>query len=295
MKKIIPLLTVILIVSAAALLSAEEFQLVYKDGEVSARSGSGWSSLMNGDSISADSQVKLAPGAIAEFSGPNSTLLFSKPGTYRLQSAAREKPSRETTMLSSVFSRIARMGGEDDRDQSQAMGVRGDEASGSAGLTWIDEDSMSFDEARSAFRAGEYEQAIDILENEVDPIILSDESEYWYYLAAANLAAGRKGPALQIARRHPANQFSEVYSDFLLLKGRLLLESMDYSAAAEQLQQYIYSVSSDGRKQIGYYLYGIALQQQGQSADARRALQTAVELNADRELTSLADTALREL
>ena len=295
MKKIILLLTVILLICAAALLSAEEFQLVYKDGDVSAKSGSGWSSLMNGDSLPADSQVKLAPGAIAEFSGPNTTLLFSKPGTYRLRTSTEQDSPRETTVLSSVFSRIARIGGDEDREQSQAMGVRGDEASGSAGLTWIDEDSMSFDEAKSAFRSGEYEQAIDILRNEVDPIILSDESEYWYYLAAANLAAGHKGPALQIARRHPANQFSEVYSDFLLLKGRLLLEGMDYSAAAEQLQQYIYSVSSDGRKQAGYYLYGIALQQQGQSDGARRALQMAVELDADRELTNLAGKALKNL
>ena len=103
MKKIILLLTVILMVCAAALLSAEEYQLVYKDGEVSARSGSGWSSLMNGDTLSADSQVKLAPGAIAEFSGPNTTLLFSKPGTYRLRTSVEQNPARETTVLSSDF------------------------------------------------------------------------------------------------------------------------------------------------------------------------------------------------
>ncbi len=288
MKKHIIPWTVFLLLYAAALLGAEEFQLVYKDGEVSTKSGSGWNSLMSGDTVSADSQIKLAPGAIAEFSGPASTLLFSKPGTYRLRSSAEKKPPQESTMLSSVFSRIARMGGEDDRGQSQAMGVRGNEASDGAGLTWIDEDSMSFDEAKSAFHSGDYPLAIDILENQVDPIILSDESEYWYYLAAAHLASGRKGQALQIARRHPANQFSEVYSDFLLLKGRLQLEAMDYPAAAEQLQQYIYSVSSDGRKQVGYYLYGIALQQQGQASDARQALQMAVELDADDELTSLA-------
>lgn len=288
MNKHIYLWAVLLILFSAASLGAQEFQLVYKDGEVSAQSQTGWSTLMNGDRLPADSRIKLAPGAIAEFSSPNATLLFSKPGTYRLEAAADQKPQQATAMLSSVFSRIARMGGADDRSQSQAMGVRGSEASDSAGLTWIDEDSMSFDEAKTAFRAGNYPLAIDILENEVDPIILSDESEYWYYLASAYLAAGRKGPALHVARQHPANQFSEVYSDFLLLKGRLHLEAMDYPVAAEQLQQYLYSVSSDSRKQIGYYLYGIALQQQGQTSNARQALQMAVELNADRELTTLA-------
>lgn len=293
MKKIISLLTAILIVSAAALLSAEDFQLVYKDGEVSAKSRTGWSTLMNGDTLSADSQIKLSPGAIAEFSSPNATLLFSKPGIYRLQSAAEQKPQQATTMLSSVFNRIARMGGEDDREQSQAMGVRGSEAGEDAGLTWIDEDSMSFDEAKSAYQNGRYTRAIDILENEVDPIILSDESEYWYYLASAYLATGRKGPALQISQQHSADRFSQVYSDFLLLKGRLQLEAMDYPAAADQLQQYIYSVSSDARKQVGYYLYGIALQRQGQTSNARQALQMAVELNADSELTGLAKEMLK--
>lgn len=293
MKKHIILWTVLLMVCTALVLNAEDFQLIYKDGEVSAQTQTGWSTLMNGDTLPAASQVKLAPGAIAEFSSPSATLLFSKPGTYRLGTAAAQKPPHTATMLSSVFSRIARIGGEDDREQSQAMGVRGSEAADNAGLTWIDEDSMSFDEAKSAYRKGNYPQAIDILENEVDPIILSDEGEYWYYLASAYLAAGRKGPALQISRQHSPNQFSEVYTDFLLLKGRLHLEAMDYSAAADQLQQYIYSVNSDDQKQVGYYLYGIALQQQGQTSNARRALQMAVELDADREVTRLAKEMLQ--
>jgi hypothetical protein len=123
---------------------------------------------------------------VAEFSSPGTTLLFSKPGSYRLQAAASQKSQDESRVISSVFGRIAR------------MGVRGDLADSDPSITWIEEDSMSFDKARTAYDNGEFTLAIDILENEVDPIVLSDESEYWYYLSASYLGSGQKGPALQM-------------------------------------------------------------------------------------------------
>lgn len=239
MKKHI-LIFVVLLISAAMVLWAAEFQLIYKDGEVSVKTEDNWAPLTSGD------------------------------------------------ILSSVFSRFAEIGGESDRDLGQAKGVRGNDASGDGGRTWVEKDSMNFDEAVSAYRRGNFSDAVDILENRVDPIVLSDESEYWYYLSAAYLKGGKKGPALKIARHHQANEFSRVYSDFLLLKGRLLLEAMDYNGAAENLQRYIYSVETDRRKQIGYYLYGIALQQQGRIEQARQSLQMAAQLDAEAEITSLA-------
>ena len=282
------LLVVVVFFLAGQILSAEDFQLIYSNGDVSVKTQSGWSEVMNGDSLAADSTVRLAPGAVAEFSSPGTTLLFSKPGSYRLQAAASQKPKEESKVISSVFGRIARMGSAAPPSQSQAMGVRGDVADSDPSITWIEEDSLSFDEARSAYDNGKFTLAIDILENEVDPIILSDESEYWYYLSASYLGSGQKGPALQIAQQHSANQFSTVYPDFLLLKGRLQLEARDYPSAAEHLKNYIYCVNDDNRKQVGYYLYALALQQQGQQDNARQALQMVLQLDADPELSKLA-------
>src|SRR6056297_234006 len=287
MKKHI-LFFVVLLISAATVLWAAEVQLIYKDGEVSVKEADSWAPLTIGETLSMDSEVRLPPGAIAEFSGPSTSLFFSKAGTYRLKALAEAKPEKEITLYSSVFNRFTEMGGESDRDLSQAMGVRGDDATGDGGITWVEEDSMNFDEAVSAYRRGKFSTAVDILENRVDPIVLSDESEYWYYLSAAYLKGGNTGPALKIARHHQANEFSRVYSDFLLLKGRLLLEAMDYNGAAEKLQKYIYSAETDRHKQIGYYLYGIALQQQGRIEQARKSLQMALQLDAEAEITNLA-------
>ncbi|MDZ7795457.1 MAG: hypothetical protein U5P10_17715 [Spirochaetia bacterium] len=287
-KHLFLLVVVVVLFLAGQALSAEDFQLIYSNGEVSVKTQSGWSGLMSGDSLAADTTVRLGPGAVAEFSSPGTTLLFSKPGSYRLQAAASQKPQDESRVISSVFGRIAKMGSAASRSQSQAMGVRGDVADGNPSITWIEEDSMSFDEARAAYDSGEFTLAIDILENEVEPIVLSDESEYWYYLSASYLGSGQKGPALQIAQQHSANQFSTVYPEFLLLKGRLQLEARDYSLAAEHLKNYIYQVNTDSRKQLGYYLYAIALQQLGQQDNARQALQMVLQLDADSELTQLA-------
>lgn len=282
------LLAAVVFFLASHVLWAAEFQLIYSNGDVSVKTQSGWSELMSGDSLASDSTVRLGPGAVAEFSSPGTTLLFSKPGSYRLKAAASQKPKDESGVISSVFGRIARMGSDAPPSQSQAMGVRGDVADSDPSITWIEEDSMSFDEALTAYGNGEFTLAIDILENEVDPIVLNDESEYWYYLSASYLGNDQKGPALQIAQQHRANQFSKVYPDFLLLKGRLQLEARNYPSAAEHLKNYIYSVNDENRKQVGYYLYALALQEQGQRDNARQALQMVLQLDADSELTKLA-------
>jgi len=144
------LLVVVVFFLAGQILSAEDFQLIYSNGDVSVKTQSGWSEVMNGDSLAADSTVRLGPGAVAEFSSPGTTLLFSKPGSYRLQAAASQKPEEESRVISSVFGRIARMGSAGTPSQSQAMGVRGDAANSDSSITWIEEVSMIFDEARNA-------------------------------------------------------------------------------------------------------------------------------------------------
>jgi len=58
--------------------------------------------------------------------------------------------------------------------------------------------------------------------------------------------------------------------------------------AEEHLKNYIYSVNDDNRKQVGYYLYALALQQQGQQENAHQALQMVLQLDADSELSKLA-------
>lgn len=277
---------------AGGMLAAQDFQLVYNEGEISVREGSGWKTIYPGDLLPENSVVRLDEGEIAEFSSSAATVLFSKPGTYRLESAARQSRDQQVSGLSSVFNRMAKIGSSGEQGQSQVMGVRADKADEDFEFTWVEEDTLSFDEAVAAYNREDYTAAIDIFENEVDPVLLEDEAAYWYYLASSYLNVEKKGPAMQIALNHEANEYSSVYGEFLLLKGRLFLEGFDFSQAAELFEQYLNSASTPEQEQLGNFLYGYSLQQMGDAAAAREALGRAVEIDADSEITSLAQQFL---
>jgi len=277
---------------AGGMLAAQDFQLVYNEGDISVREGSGWKTIYPGDLLPENSVVRLDEGEIAEFASSSATVMFSKPGTYRLESAARQSRDQQVSGLSSVFNRMARIGSSGEQGQSQVMGIRADKADDDFEFTWVEEDTLSFDEAVAAYNREDYTAAIDIFENEVDPVMLEDEAAYWYYLAASYLNTEKKGPAMQIAMNHEANEYSSVYPDFLLLKGRLFLEGFDFSQAAAQFEQYLESANTPEQKQLGNFLYGYSLQQMGENAAAREALGRAVEIDADSEITSLAQQFL---
>jgi tetratricopeptide (TPR) repeat protein len=281
----------LLCLALAVPLYSQDFQLVFLDGSADIRSGGQWAPLQIGDTAPARSTIRVLPGAIAEFAGPGDTLLFSSPGTYQLEVAGRSGDARIST-ASSIFNRLTRAGGENDPGRSQAMGVRGSEAVEATAFTWVDEDSINFDEALEAFREEDYLLAIDILENEVDPIVLDDQGAYWYYLAASYDSIGRMGPALQVLRNNQPESYSTVSGDFLFLKGRLALESRSYREAADALETFIEQESDPARKQLAWYLLGYCRIELGEKAAGEMAVREAITINADSEITAFARNLL---
>jgi tetratricopeptide (TPR) repeat protein len=168
------------------------------------------------------------------------------------------------------------------------MGVRGSEAGEDQGLTWVEEESGSFREAQEAFAREEYELALKILDNEVDPVMLGDQTAYRYYRAASLYGLGEKGPALKVLRSHQPESFSSAFTDYLFLKGQLTFESRSYSEAAETFDTYIRHASAPAKQQLAYYLLGISRREQGQKEAGLQALEKAVEIDADAEITALA-------
>lgn len=276
---------------AAGSLTAQGFQLLFLDGDADVQEKGGWVRLSIGDELPPGSLIRLESGAIAEFAGPKDTLLFSSPGTYRLD-AVQTPAASKTSAAASIFNRIAKAGSEADQGRSQVMGVRGSEAVEATEFTWVDEDSLNFEEAVAAFNDGDFMAAVDILENEVDPIVLDDESSYWYYLAASYDSLGNMGPALRIVRDHRVESYSPVYGDFLFLDGRLALASRNFRQASDSFGTYALQEADPARRQLAWYLLGVAELELGDSVAAHSALREAVKIDADTEVTGLAKQLL---
>jgi tetratricopeptide (TPR) repeat protein len=229
----------------------------------------------------ADDFQLLFLGGDAEFAGPRDTLLFSSQGTYRLSSSSNPPALAGNSAVSSIFNRIAKAGSETDQGRSQVMGVRGSEAVAAAEFTWVDEDSLNLEEALEAFGQEDYQRSLEILENEVDPVVQKDESAYWCYLAASCDFLGKTGPAIKIIRNHESLSYSTVYSEYLLLDGRLSIDSRNYEAASEALESYLEIASAPVEKQLACYLLGLSRLQQGEKEEGTAALMEAVSIDAD--------------
>ncbi len=286
LAKILLISAVTLLVAAA--LFAQDFQLVYVDGSVDVQRGGKWVPLYAGDTVASNSSIRIKGGAIAEFSGPGDTLLFSSPGTYRLISQAKNSSQTDTSAISAIFGRLSRVGSEQQSGPSEVMGVRGSEAVNQDGFAWMDEDSMAFQDAKDAFSAGDYTDTVEILENEVDPILLEDQGAYYYYLAASYDSLGKAGPALKILLDNDVDTFSSSYADYLFLKGRLSFESRNYSEAVASLQTYIKQDPPAARRQLAYFLLGASYAESGKITESENALTEAVRINADEEISGLA-------
>jgi hypothetical protein len=276
--------TVVMLISAAG----DDFEVVYLDGTLEIETPSGRRSAGIGTTIPEDGTVYLGENSLAELVSPATTLLLSKGGVHRLENVTEKKGSIRKSPADSLFQRFARIGGQGDESQSAVMGVRGSEANDNLSFDWVEEDTLSYEEALSAYDSRDYELAATILQEEVDPSLLEDETDYWYHLASALLFAGQSGKAMKITSDHPGEKSSLRYEDYLLLRGRLFLESLDFAAAALQYDTYLELVTAPADRQLGYYFYGFSLLQNGELDAGRRAIRQAADIDAVPEITQAA-------
>ncbi|MFP4179295.1 MAG: tetratricopeptide repeat protein [Spirochaetaceae bacterium] len=282
------LLCLLLLFLGSGILYAQNYYLLFLDGNAEIREKGKWHSLEIGDTAPAESTIRLSDGAIAEFDGDGDTVVFSSPGTYSLSTSASRPAKKQSSTASSIFSRLSKAGGEASEGKSEVMGVRGSEAVQAEEFTWMDEDSAYFEEAIEAFSMRDYSLALEILEHDVDPIVLDDQGSYWYYLAASYDSLGRRGPALKIVRNHKTENYSSVHNDYLFLRGRLYFESGSYKEAADAFGAFLENERDPAKKQLAYYILGLARKELGETGAGTDALREAININADAEITELA-------
>lgn len=277
---LILLIAVLLLPAAAA-----DFELTYLDGTLEIENANGLRTAAVGDAIPKSSTVHLAENSMAELVSPSVTLLLSREGSYPLAPLAEKKAHVQRSVGESIFSKISRMGGREEEFRSEAMGTRGAEAGEAGGMQWVDEESLAFEEALSAYSAEEYEQAATILEEQVDPSMLDDPTTYWYYLASSYLLTDREAKALQIASGFCGSRESGSYEEYLLLRARLYVEALDFRAAAQLYGTYLELASTPESRQWALYMFGYSLLQSGEREEALVKLQSAVDIDADPEIT----------
>ena len=176
------------------------------------------------------------------------------------------------------------------------MGVRADTAAKAPSVQWmVDEPDPDLDEGRALFDAGNYLEAAAVLEKGLPAAETENVPAYRYYLASAYAELGRNGPALKHVTAAAVDSAEDFYNDFILLKGRLLIESTSFQDALTLFEGFLKTSPRGPAAQSVLILSSYCHLGLGSPEGARKALRQAIDLDPGSELSGEASVLLKRL
>ncbi len=274
--------------------SAENLTLVYAEGDVFENDGGTWYEMYIGDSIDSSSTIKIGPDSMVEIDTGGDTLLLKKPGTYKIGDLLSQRTTVSSWDNNPVFKKF--LSGDNKRSgvQTAVMGVRG-AAVESDDVEWLSEDSMIVDEAKAMIGKGDFNGAINLLNDEIEVAFDEELSEYNYYLGYSYYMIGASGQALSHLDKVESNYDTEYYPDFVVLKGSLLLASLSYNDALDLFNEYLRNDDFSGTAQAVSYLSATALKGLGKDSEAVKKLKITVKMNPGSDIGKSADAILKNM
>jgi hypothetical protein len=274
-------LLVIFLLSAALLpLYAEELMVEYLEGVLEVGQGSNWVEVYIGDTIPQNSFLRLSDNGLAELSAGAVTITLNHDGTFSaetLLASGREVVAWNITSL--VNSKLGKLISPRQQQGDAVMGVRG-EASGEEELTWMEEGEEYLERGKELIRTGDYKEAREVLQEGADYSLSDDEKEeYNFYIASAFALEGKSALALLMLTDMKTESSAPYYCDYVLLKGKLLIEGLAFKEALLLFDQYLKNHDRGETAQLIYFLSALCNQRLENRQDAIRNLEAAYEIN----------------
>ena len=276
-----PSLLVIFLISATLLpLCAEELMVEYLEGILEVGQGSNWIEVDIGDTIPQNSYLRLSDNGLAELSAGTITITLNQDGTFsaeNLLTSGREVAAWDIASL--VNSKLGRLISPDQQQGDAVMGVRGD-AAGEEELTWMEEGEEYLEQGKELILSGDYKEAREVLQEGADYSFSDEEKEeYNFYIASAYALEGKSAPALLMLTDMKPGSSAPYYSDYVLLKGKLLIEGLAYKKALLLFNEYLKNPDRGETTQLIYFLSALCNQKLEKRQDAIRNLEAAYKIN----------------
>jgi predicted negative regulator of RcsB-dependent stress response len=279
--------------------AAQDLRVDYTEGRVELASGSGWKELAPGDRLPASAKVRLPEDGFLELTQGSTRFSVSQPGVYLVADLVAASKKVASWQLGKVVSAKVKgtVAGGAKGDGTAAMGARGAAAGAPATVEWVEasgsEEALS--EGRSLLEAGRLDDALKVLQQALQEANPGEEGLFYYYIATAYSAQQRTSLALRTLERARIEPQEPVYSELVLLKGQLLLESLAFTDALALFDSQLALNPEGGFAQALLILSSYSHQGLGRSQKAREALQKAVSLDSSSELGREAARLLSQL
>jgi len=144
----------------------------------------------------------------------------------------------------------------------------------------MEEGEEYLEQGKEFILAGDYEEAREVLQEGADYSFSDEEkAEYTFYIASTYALEGRNAPALLMLADMKTDSSAPFYSDYVLLKGKLLIEGLAYKKALLLFNEYLKNPDRGETTQLIYFLSALCNQRLENRQGAIRNLEAAYKIN----------------
>ena len=285
---------IIFIIVIAVTAYAQELEISYFDGDVEITLSGEWVEPEMGEVISGGQQIKLGSDSYAEILSSGSTIKLLKEGVYSVSDLIESADNQDTWELGKIgginFKNIINKGAY---NSSAVMGVRGAKQE-TESIEWIDSSIDYEEEGKIKLDDGDIEGALKLFEEGIE-LSENDPAPLYYYSALCYSLQGKNGKSLKNLDMVENPENYDFYPDFVILKGNILLEGLEYTDADSILKKYINKDSSSEKAQIVYLLLSYSSNGMNKKEEAKMYLNKVIEINSSNDASKIAGDLLKKL
>ena len=252
---------------------AEDFFVAYAEGEITVREGNSWGEVHIGDTLTLEDTIRLGKASVAELSSSRDLITLTREGTYSLEKMVKEADQRKKVRFGALLTGKLEtaLKGTKHKEQSAVGGVRGSEAVEDEGMSWMTSDTTALiGTGKEELAKGDVDAALSLFQEAYDYAL--DDQEMGmaaFYLAGCYDLKGEKDKALSLLEDVKLKPDSALYTDFHVLKGKLLVETFAYAEAETFLARFQFSQADEEASQLLYLLLGLSCLGQEKNSPAR--------------------------
>jgi tetratricopeptide (TPR) repeat protein len=277
--------------------AAQDLQVAYTEGVVELAAGGTWKELSPGDRLPANARIRLSEDSFAELSQGATRLSVSQPGVYLVADLVAASKKVASWKLSQVVGGKLKgaVSGGARGDSTAAGGVRAKQAAPET-VEWVESTGSqeAMDEGRSLLAEERFDEALKVFQDALKAYP-GEEPIFYYYIATTYSRQRRTALALRTLEQARLEPQESMYTDLVLLKGQLLLESLAFTDALALFDSQLAQHPEGGFAQALLILSAYSYQGLGRNQGAREALQKAVNLDSSSELGREAANLLKQL
>lgn len=276
-------LAAVLITTAALAPRAEEAVVEFVDGTVEVQEDSGWIEVDIGDSLPEGSTLRIGSDSLAELSSSRGRITITAPGTYVLADLFQDRGGRKALLGGFMKNALARAVAEPGAEESVSMGVRAAEVEEES-FEWMDEEEELLNQGKDLLADGLYAEALDLFTEAEELWGLEGQGAFGFYIGVTYAMLGENGRALQRLLSLDPAPWEDYFTEWAVLTGELLMESLDYARAVQIFQRYLQESPAGPSAQTVWYLTALSQREEGHRDAAADSFRRAYRVDPDSEL-----------